>query len=142
MVTKMENKIIKELIKLSNKALKKKEVPVSAIITCNDKIIAKAYNKREKKNNVLGHAEILCIRKATKKLKNWKLTKCNLYVSLKPCSMCQEVIKQARIENVFYLLEKPEYKKEYNNTNFIKMENSKNKEFKKMLSSLFINKRK
>jgi len=142
MVTKMENKIIKELIKLSNKALKKKEVPVSAIITCNDKIIAKAYNKREKKNNVLGHAEILCIRKATKKLKNWKLIKCNLYVSLKPCSMCQEVIKQARIENVFYLLEKPEYKKEYNNTNFIKMENSKNKEFKKMLSSLFINKRK
>lgn len=142
MVTNMENKIIKELIKLSNKALKKKEIPVSAIITCNDKIIAKAYNKREKKNNVLGHAEILCIRKATKKLKNWKLTKCNLYVSLKPCSMCQEVIKQARIENVFYLLEKPEYKKEYNNTNFIKMENTKNKEFKKMLSSLFINKRK
>ena len=138
MVTKMENKIIKELIKLSNKALKKKEVPVSAIITCNDKIIAKAYNKREKKNNVLGHAEIICIRKATKKLKNWKLTKCNLYVSLKPCSMCQEVIKQARIENVFYLLEKPEY----NNTNFIKIENNKNKEFKQMLSTLFINKRK
>lgn len=142
MVTNMENKIIKELIKLSNKALKKKEIPVSAIITCNDKIIAKAYNKREKKNNVLGHAEIICIRKATKKLKNWKLTKCNLYVSLKPCSMCQEVIKQARIENVFYLLEKPEYKKEYNNTNFIKIENTKNKEFKRMLSTLFISKRK
>ena len=142
MVTNMENKIIKELIKLSNKALKKKEVPVSAIITCNDKIIAKAHNKREKKNNVLGHAEIICIRKATKKLKNWKLTKCNLYVSLKPCSMCQEVIKQARIENVFYLLEKPEYKKEYNNTNFIKIENTKNKEFKQMLSTLFISKRK
>ena len=133
MVTKMENKIIKELIKLSNKALKKKEVPVSAIITCNDKIIAKAYNKREKKNNVLGHAEIICIRKATKKLKNWKLTKCNLYVSLKPCSMCQEVIKQARIENVFYLLEKPEYKKEYNNTNFIKIENLRIKNFQEIL---------
>ena len=56
--------------------------------------------------------------------------------------MCQEVIKQARIENVFYLLEKPEYKKEYNNTNFIKIENNKNKEFKQMLSTLFISKRK
>lgn len=141
MVMNMEDKIIKELIKLSNKALKKKEVPVSAIITCNDKIIAKAYNKRERKNDVLGHAEILCIRKASKKLKNWKLTKCNLYVSLKPCSMCQEIIKQARIENVFYLLEKSKSKKEYNNTNFIKIENIKNKEFKQMLSSLFINKR-
>lgn len=129
-------------MKLSNKALKQKEVPVSAIITFNNKIIAKAYNKRESKNDVLGHAEILCIRKASKKLQNWKLTKCNLYVNLKPCNMCQEVIKQARIENVFYLLEKPKYKKEYNNTNFIKMENTKNKEFKQMLSSLFINKRK
>lgn len=142
MVMNMEDKIIKELIKLSNKALKKKEVPVSAIITCNDKIIVKAYNKRERKNDVLGHAEILCIRKASKKLKNWKLTKCNLYVSLKPCSMCQEIIKQARIENVFYLLEKPESKKEYNNTNFIKVENIKNKEFKQMLSLFFISKRK
>ena len=56
--------------------------------------------------------------------------------------MCQEVIKQARIENVFYLLEKPENKKEYNNTNFIKIENIKKEEFKQMLSSLFISKRK
>lgn len=138
----MNEKIIKKLMILSSKALKKKEVPVSAIITLENKIIAKAYNKREKKYDVLGHAEILCIKKASKKLKNWKLTECDLYVSLKPCKMCQEIIKQSRIKNVYYLLEKPQAKKEYENTKFIKIDNDNNIKFKQMLSTLFLNKRK
>ena len=63
----------------------------------------------------------MAIRKAEKKLKDWRLFDCDLYVTLKPCSMCETIIKQARIKNVYYLLEKLNSKKEYNKTNFIKI---------------------
>ena len=117
----MNDKYLKQLIKLAKKAFKKKEVPISAIIVKDGKIISKAFNKRIKNNNVLDHAEIMAIRKAEKKLKDWRLFDCDLYVTLKPCSMCEIIIKQARIKNVYYLLEKLNSKKEYNKTNFIKI---------------------
>ena len=117
----MNDKYLKQLIKLAKKASKKKEVPISAIIVKDGKIISKAFNKRIKNNNVLDHAEIMAIRKAEKKLKDWRLFDCDLYVTLKPCSMCEIIIKQARIKNVYYLLEKLNSKKEYNKTNFIKI---------------------
>ena len=116
----MEEKYFKLLIKLAEKAVKHNEVPISAIIVENDKIIAKAYNKRIKNHNVLDHAEIIAIKKASKKLKDWRLFNCDLYVTLKPCNMCENIIKQSRIKNVYYLIEKPENKKEYNKTSFIK----------------------
>ena len=117
----MNDEYLKQLIKLAKKASKKKEVPISAIIVKDGKIISKAFNKRIKNNNVLDHAEIMAIRKAEKKLKDWRLFDCDLYVTLKPCSMCETIIKQARIKNVYYLLEKLNSKKEYNKTNFIKI---------------------
>ena len=117
----MNDKYLKQLIKLAKKASKKKEVPISAIIVKDGKIISKAFNKRIKNNNVLDHAEIMAIRKAEKKLKDWRLFDCDLYVTLKPCSMCEIIIKQARIKNVYYLLEKLNSKKDYNKTNFIKI---------------------
>lgn len=107
-----------ELIELTKKAAKKGEVPVAALIVKDGKIIAKSYNLREKKQNILGHAEIIAINKASKKLRTWKLSECELYVSLKPCKMCEEIIKQSRLKSVFYLLEKPENKKEYRKTTF------------------------
>lgn len=116
----MNNTYFEKLIKLANKAAKKNEVPISAIIVKNNKIIASSYNKREKNHSVLDHAEIIAIRKASKKLKSWRLFDCDLYVTLKPCSICENVIKQSRIRNVYYLLDKPENKKEYNKTNFKK----------------------
>lgn len=117
----MNDKYLKQLIKLAKKASKKKEVPISAIIVKDGKIISKAFNKRIKNNNVLDHAEIMAIRKAEKKLKDWRLFDCDLYVTLKPCSMCEIIIKQARIKNVYYLLKKLNSKKDYNKTNFIKI---------------------
>lgn len=117
----MNDKYLKQLIKLAKKASKKNEVPISAIIVKDGKIISKAFNKRIKNNNVLDHAEIMAIRKAEKKLKDWRLFDCDLYVTLKPCSMCEIIIKQARIKNVYYLLEKLNSKKDYNKTNFIKI---------------------
>lgn len=139
----MEQKIINKLIKLIDKASKQDEVPVAAILTMNNKIISTYYNRREKNNNIINHAEILCILKAAKKLKTWKLDNCTLYVTLEPCSMCKKVIQESRIKNVYYFLEKPENKKEYNNTIYTKLEDKTTVEIiKNKMQNFFINKRK
>ena len=87
-------------LKEAKKAYKLKEVPVGAVIVKDDKVIAKAYNLREKTNNAISHAEILCINKACKKLKSWRLDGCTMYVTLEPCLMCAGAISQARISKV------------------------------------------
>ena len=104
-----ENIIINELNKLMDKAIKKNEVPVACIITKYNKILAKAYNKTNKTNNILDHAEIIAIKKASKKIKNWRLNDCIMYISLEPCSMCKEIIKKSRISDIIY------YSKQNNN---------------------------
>ena len=110
-------KYYEELLKLMDKASKKDEVPVAALIVKDGKIIGKAHNERRKKNDVLGHAEILSIKKAEKKLGDWRLDGCDMYVSLEPCSMCTEIIRQTRIRNVYYVTKKLDFKKEYYKTN-------------------------
>ncbi len=112
------NRYFEECIIESHKCLKYADVPIGAIIVKNDKIIGRGFNTREKDNNILGHAEINAILEASKSLNNWNLSDCDLYVSLQPCSMCNEVIKQSRIRNVYYLLGKLSFKKEYNRTIF------------------------
>lgn len=107
-----ERIIIDELKKLMNKAIKHNEVPVACIITKDNKIIAKSYNKTVKTNNILDHAEIIAIKKASKKLNNWRLNNCKLYVSLEPCDMCKEIIKKSRISEVIYYSEQNEHKTE------------------------------
>lgn len=84
------------------KAYKLNEAPIGAIIVCEDKIIARAYNKRELKQNVTRHAEIIAIEKACKKLNSWRLESCTLYVTLEPCIMCSGAIQQARIKRIVY----------------------------------------
>ena len=139
----MEEKIYKQLVRLINKASKVDEVPVAAIITYENKIIAKAYNKREKNNDVLGHAEIKCIERASKKIKTWKLDKCTLFVTLKPCSMCEKIINESRIKKVIYILNKEENKKEYYKTEYVKLNDlNKEKYIKKIMNNFFIKKRK
>ena len=138
----MDEKYLKILIKLSQKAAKSNEVPVSAIIVKNNKIISKAYNRRTKNRNILDHAEIIAIKKASKKLKDWRLFDCDLYVTLKPCTICENVIKQSRIKNVYYLVNKPENKKEYDKTQFLKMNNSSYEQmYEKILKGFFQKKR-
>ena len=87
--------------KEAEKAFRHGEVPVGAIIVKNDKIIAKAYNKKEKSRCSVEHAEIIAIKRASRKLKNWRLEGCDIYVTLEPCPMCASAIKQARIQNVY-----------------------------------------
>ena len=88
-------------------AYKEDEVPVGCVIVKDGKIIARAHNKKEKKNCAVFHAEIECILKATKKLNNWYLEGCDMYVTLEPCMMCTGAIVQTRIENVYYACKEP-----------------------------------
>lgn len=80
----------------------KEDIPIAAIITKNGKIIATSTNKREEKKQTTGHAEILAINKANKKLNSWRLDDCDLYVTLEPCPMCAWAIINARIKNVYF----------------------------------------
>ena len=103
----MPEKYYKLLITLAQKAAKKGEVPISAILVYQDKVIAKAYNTRKTKHQVYNHAEMLVIKKASRKLKDWRLDKCDMYVTLSPCKMCSDIINEARINNVYYLISAP-----------------------------------
>ena len=94
------NKYMNAALNEAKKAYMLNEVPVGAVIVKDDKIIARAHNLREKTNNAISHAEILCINKACKKLKSWRLEGCTMYVTLEPCLMCAGALTQCRIEKV------------------------------------------
>ena len=104
----MNEKFMLEALKQAEIAYKKGEVPVGAVIVKNNKIIAKSYNKIEKKQDSTRHAEINVIKIASKKIKNWRLNNCDLYVTLEPCDMCKGAIKNSRIKNVYFLISKKE----------------------------------
>jgi len=118
--------IEKILIREMNKAMKRDEVPVAAVIVYKEKILSFAHNEVEGKSDVTGHAEILAIKKAAKKLGTWKLNGCKMYVSLEPCDMCKEVITNSRIDNVCYYVNRNEKNK--NTTIFTKIDQDVNKE--------------
>jgi len=100
---KSQNNYFLELAYLEAlKAYKKGEVPVGCVIVCNNKVVSKGHNRREKTNFATSHAEIEAINKANKKLKSWRLDDCQLYVTLEPCPMCAGAIIQARIGKVYY----------------------------------------
>ena len=98
----MEIKYMKQAIRQAEKAIKQDEVPVGAVIVKGDLIIAKAYNQMEKKQISTAHAEILCIEKACKKLKSWRLDDCEMYITLEPCPMCAGAIVNSRIKKVYF----------------------------------------
>ena len=95
---------LNESIVEAEKAYKEDEVPVGAIVVKDDKIIARAHNTKEKNTCALFHAELIAIYNATRKLNNWRLNDCDLYVSLDPCPMCASAIKQSRIRNIYSAL--------------------------------------
>lgn len=97
----MNIKYMKLAYKEALKALKDDEVPVGAVIVKDGKVIAKAYNMKESKQCGVYHAEILAIMRACKKLSNWRLENCDIYITLAPCPMCASAIKQSRISNVY-----------------------------------------
>lgn len=96
----IHEKYMKEALKQAKKAYALGEVPIGCIITHNGKIIGRGYNRRNTDKNTLAHAEITAINKASKKIGDWRLEDCTLYVTLEPCQMCAGAIVQARITEV------------------------------------------
>lgn len=89
-------------LKEAKKAYLKGEIPIGAVIVKNNKIIARGYNLKESKKNVVKHAEIIAIEKACTKLNNWRLLDCTIYVTMFPCPMCASAINQSRISRIVY----------------------------------------
>lgn len=96
----MDQKYMKEAIKQAKKAAAIGEVPIGCVIVNDNKIIARGYNKRNTKKTTLAHAEMIAIDKASKRLGDWRLEGCTMYVTLEPCQMCSGAIVQSRLDKV------------------------------------------
>lgn len=95
-----EEKYMHAAIREARKAYALEEVPIGCVIVYQDKIIARGYNRRNTDKNTIAHAEMTAIKKASKKLGDWRLEGCTMYVTLEPCQMCAGAIVQARIDKV------------------------------------------
>lgn len=100
---------MKEALRLAKIAYKKDEVPVGAVIVKDNKIIAKAFNRRQKSQDATLHAEVIAIKKACKKLHTFRLNDCTLFVTLEPCVMCSGAIINARVGTVVFGAYDPKY---------------------------------
>lgn len=95
-----QERYMKEAIRQAKKARALEEVPIGCVIVCNGQIIARGDNRRNTDKNTLSHAELNAIKKASKKLGDWRLEGCTMYVTLEPCQMCAGALMQSRIDRV------------------------------------------
>ena len=147
----LDEKFMEIAIKEAKRAYQENEVPVGAVLIDNfsHKIITKAHNSKEKKNDITGHAEINAIRKAEKKLKKWRLENTTLYVTLEPCPMCMSAILQSRISRVVFMVNDEEFGAAHSKIDLTKIYDSKITVFKsddiftykKLLEKFFLSKR-
>ncbi len=93
---------MKAALRQAKKAEAMDEVPVGAVIVKDGRIVARGFNQREKSNDPTGHAEMIAIRQAARKMKSWRLEGCALYVTIEPCSMCAGAILWSRLDRVVY----------------------------------------
>ena len=133
-----------EALKEANKAFSAGEVPIGCVIVKNNKIISRSHNKKESTHLATSHAEIIAINKACKKLKNWRLLDCTLYVTVEPCLMCCGAIIQTRIKKIVYGIDNENYGGiEYIKNNEIEIEkNIMAEECKNIIKKFFEEKRK
>lgn len=99
-MTDTDETYMREAIRQAKKAYALGEVPIGCVIVCKDKIIGRGYNRRTIDKNTLAHAELTAIRKASRKMGDWRLEGCTLYVTLEPCQMCSGAIVQSRMDRV------------------------------------------
>ncbi len=148
-ITTVHEKYMRAAIKEAMKAYALGEVPIGCVIVYEGKIIGRGYNRRNTDKNTLAHAEITAINKASRKMGDWRLEGCTLYVTLEPCQMCAGAIVQARIPEVVYscmnpkagcagsilnILNVPEFNHQVNVTKGVLME-----ECSEMLKTFFVN---
>ena len=98
----MDEKFMREAVRLARKAKKRGEVPIGAVVVLNGKIIGRGYNLRTKLQMATAHAEMRAIDRACRKLRSWRLPGAEIYVTLEPCPMCMGAILNARIDRVFF----------------------------------------
>ena len=144
-VMNLDKKVLDLLLKNAEKAFKKGEIPVSAVILDQSgKIISYSNNDRQRKCYVLGHAEINAILKAEKKVRDWRLDGYSMVDTLEPCNMCSVIIKECRLDKVYYFLSKKndDYSWEINiNKEQINNYKEYTSKFKQLLTDFFNNKR-
>ena len=97
---KEDRKFMRQALTQAKKAAAIDEVPIGCVIVCDGKVIARGYNRRNIESSVLGHAELAAMKKASKKLGDWRLEGCTMYVTLEPCQMCAGAAVQARLDRV------------------------------------------
>ena len=95
-----DERYMKEAIKQAKKAYALGEVPIGCVIVYQDQIIGRGYNRRTIDKNTIAHAEMMAIKKASKKMDDWRLEDCTMYVTLEPCQMCSGAIVQSRMKKV------------------------------------------
>lgn len=136
---KIDDHVLSLLKNDAKKAFKSGEIPVSAVVVdSNGKVVSHGFNVRQKSYDVLGHAEIVAIKKAENKIKDWRLDGYSMFVTLEPCNMCSMVIKECRLDHIYYFLSK----KVDNSSDFVLIDKSlveDYEEYKKFLNDLLTN---
>lgn len=109
----------------AQKAFDEGEVPIGAVIVKDNTVIARSHNQKEKLKDPTAHAEIMAIREATKKLDNWRLEDCSIYITVEPCPMCLGAILQSKIKKIYYGVHEPTFGSIESNKNFTELSLSK-----------------
>jgi tRNA(adenine34) deaminase len=102
LITENDYSFMRQALALAARAAAAGEVPVGAVVVCDNLVIAEAYNERETRPSALAHAELSALAAACEKLGRWRLSGCTLYVTLEPCVMCAGALVQARVDRVVY----------------------------------------
>ena len=98
----MEERFMREALRLAERAKKKGEVPIGAVVVAGGKIVGRGYNTRTRSQMATAHAEMCAIDRACKKLHSWRLPDAELYVTLEPCPMCMGAALNARIARIYF----------------------------------------
>jgi len=95
-------KYMKMALAEARKAYQRAEVPIGAVVVCNDQVVGRGFNLREQTQDPTSHAEMIALREAAENEASWRLEDCQLYVTLEPCPMCAGAILQSRIKRLVY----------------------------------------